>query len=266
MQLKQNKFEIEVLKHQNAKLIQKLSNLERKLNLMHMPSIKEEVNHVNHSHNHVNHQISSNNAIITAHSPVNSNHNQGYNVNECQEEKARSNSNNNNQNGVNITKITSELLLYRQKFSSLQEQVHSPSPKAIQQEAQEEKKCTAPSLNDKQQELQDWLKQKHLNEYFDNFISNGFDDLDTLKLITNKELTAIGIDKIGHKMKIMRNIQSLIHPSLNNMNRSPSPITICGNGYEYNTNANSTLKSPQLQSSQSPSHSQAGNRNNQRVN
>eukprot|EP01083_Nonionella_stella_P006349 18430_1 len=45
--------------------------------------------------------------------------------------------------------------------------------------------------------------------YFDLFIENGIEDLDTIKEFTQNELQMIGIDKIGHRMKIMKCIRTL---------------------------------------------------------
>merc|ERR1712113_733335 len=46
-------------------------------------------------------------------------------------------------------------------------------------------------------------------EYFDLFIENGVDTLNVAKLLTKNELKAIGINKIGHQLKIMDAIQAL---------------------------------------------------------
>eukprot|EP01083_Nonionella_stella_P053140 140697_1 len=73
--------------------------------------------------------------------------------------------------------------------------------------------------NDKKQELSGsdkvrlWLSELQLSEYFDNFVLNGFDDVASIAEIRKynmmNTLGEIGIKKIGHKMKIIKAIQSI---------------------------------------------------------
>merc|ERR1719295_1303170 len=46
-------------------------------------------------------------------------------------------------------------------------------------------------------------------EYYELFIENGVETLNVAKLLTKSELKAIGINKIGHQLKIMEGIQAL---------------------------------------------------------
>ena len=45
-------------------------------------------------------------------------------------------------------------------------------------------------------------------EYYELFVENGVDTLNVAKLLTKSELKAIGINKIGHQLKIMEEIQA----------------------------------------------------------
>eukprot|EP01083_Nonionella_stella_P303053 1047480_1 len=57
--------------------------------------------------------------------------------------------------------------------------------------------------------LRVWLTNVVGLPYFDLFIENGIEDLDTIKEFTQNELQMIGIDKIGHRIKIMKCIRTL---------------------------------------------------------
>lgn len=56
--------------------------------------------------------------------------------------------------------------------------------------------------------LYSWLKNdvNLFDEYYDIFIQNGLDDMTTVCALTDKELDLIGIHKIGHKIKIIQEI------------------------------------------------------------
>ena len=59
-------------------------------------------------------------------------------------------------------------------------------------------------------EFYEWLENVvKLPQYFDVFIKNGFEDLESICDITKDELTQINITKLGHQKKIIREIQKL---------------------------------------------------------
>ena len=61
-----------------------------------------------------------------------------------------------------------------------------------------------------QQKLKAWLENTVcLGQYFDVFIENGVEDLDTVKLLTMNEIKGMGVDKIGHQMKLLHQIVKL---------------------------------------------------------
>ena len=57
-------------------------------------------------------------------------------------------------------------------------------------------------------------------EYYDLFVENGVDTLNVAKLLTKSELKMIGINNIGHLVKIMEGIQALNQ----NEDKLPAPV------------------------------------------
>ena len=57
----------------------------------------------------------------------------------------------------------------------------------------------------------DWLAQYKLGDYTQLFEASGYDRTDFLVSITSDELTEIGVQKPGHRKKIMSALSSLVH-------------------------------------------------------
>ena len=57
----------------------------------------------------------------------------------------------------------------------------------------------------------DWLSNYKLGDYTHLFEASGYDRTDFLLSITSDELVEIGVQKPGHKKKIMSAVSSLIH-------------------------------------------------------
>ncbi len=57
----------------------------------------------------------------------------------------------------------------------------------------------------------DWLSSYKLGDYAHLFEASGYDRTDFLLSITSDELVEIGVQKPGHKKKIMSAVSSLIH-------------------------------------------------------
>ena len=74
-------------------------------------------------------------------------------------------------------------------------------------------------LQKNRNELKEWITNiVQLPEYYDIFIYNGIEDLSTVKLININTLKQMGVDKIGHQMKILHKVQQLnsgINQSMN---------------------------------------------------
>ena len=65
-------------------------------------------------------------------------------------------------------------------------------------------------INHKKTELHKWFKYEVcLEEYYDLFIKNGFEELNTLISINMNDLVSLGINKLGHRIKIMQSIAKL---------------------------------------------------------
>merc|ERR1712129_332426 len=66
------------------------------------------------------------------------------------------------------------------------------------------------NMDPRKKSLKEWMENKvQLPEFYDLFIENAIDDLETVKLLTKEELKEIGIQKIGHLKKILREITFL---------------------------------------------------------
>eukprot|EP01084_Bolivina_argentea_P203086 346899_1 len=66
------------------------------------------------------------------------------------------------------------------------------------------------NMNIQQEKLKMWLENKvKLKQYFNVFIESGIDDLETVCLLTKDSLKDMGIDKVGHQVKLLSNIKQL---------------------------------------------------------
>ena len=57
--------------------------------------------------------------------------------------------------------------------------------------------------------IRNWLKFLDVDEYSDSFIDNGYDDLETVKLIKRRDLEAIGVDLEDHQDYLLASVQIL---------------------------------------------------------
>ena len=66
------------------------------------------------------------------------------------------------------------------------------------------------SMNKDKQEFKQWITVKlNLPEYYDVFVEQGIDTLKVVQLMTKEELIEMGINKVGHRMQILKEIQLL---------------------------------------------------------
>eukprot|EP01084_Bolivina_argentea_P089610 161658_1 len=106
----------------------------------------------------------------------------------------------NDKNGQNITNVSCELLLVRQRYASLQQQIYDMG---------NGNKNNINRKLSKKEELRKWLKDTvDLEEYFDILVENGYDEMESVKLLRMNELTLL-IEKMGHRAKLMRYIAML---------------------------------------------------------
>eukprot|EP01083_Nonionella_stella_P016795 46881_1 len=68
-----------------------------------------------------------------------------------------------------------------------------------------QKLSTIPKMNPKQLELKSWLQNEvGFVQYYVTFMENGIEDLSIASMLTMETIKSMGIDKIGHQMKILR--------------------------------------------------------------
>ena len=63
-----------------------------------------------------------------------------------------------------------------------------------------------------EQQVQRWfpsLGNTYYNDYYRMFIDNGFDEMNLIVTMNDNELQQIGINKIGHRKKILLEIEKL---------------------------------------------------------
>lgn len=58
-------------------------------------------------------------------------------------------------------------------------------------------------------ELKQWMKNEVKLPYYRLFKGHGFEDLESIRYITVNELKEMKIDKVGHRMKLLREIAKL---------------------------------------------------------
>jgi hypothetical protein len=67
--------------------------------------------------------------------------------------------------------------------------------------------------------VREWLSRINLERYFDQFIANGYDDLDTVENLTDEDLDAIGVTLAGHRKRL----KATSHESSMGSNPPPQP-------------------------------------------
>ena len=53
-----------------------------------------------------------------------------------------------------------------------------------------------------------------MEEYSEGFIENGYDDLETVKLIEREDLIAIGVNRSDHQVAVMRKYKVVLFETL----------------------------------------------------
>lgn len=56
----------------------------------------------------------------------------------------------------------------------------------------------------------EWLKYLDLEQYYDSFVDNGYDDLEMCKQIGEEDLDAIGVTKACHRQSIRQAVRTLL--------------------------------------------------------
>ena len=59
-------------------------------------------------------------------------------------------------------------------------------------------------------ESEKWMEfEVKLPRYFELLVENGFEDMESMKDITMEHLREMGIDEIGHKLRLMKSVAAL---------------------------------------------------------
>lgn len=80
----------------------------------------------------------------------------------------------------------------------------------------------------------EWLKYLDLEKYYENFVDNGYDDLEMCKQIGEEDLDAIGVTKNAHRQLIRQAVRTLlekggtaVYISLEECRRIGGKVRIC---------------------------------------
>ena len=66
------------------------------------------------------------------------------------------------------------------------------------------------SQENEESQMREWMEYTvKLPQYFEVLRDNGFEDLESMRDITMEHLREIGIDKIGHRLKLMKSVAVL---------------------------------------------------------
>ena len=96
-----------------------------------------------------------------------------------------------------IAALTQQMGVLQQEFAVLKESENKDGDEEVQEQPEAEK-------------LRKWMKDEvKLPRYFNVLRDNGFDNLESLQDLTDWDLKEMGIDKMGHRRRIMRNVNML---------------------------------------------------------
>ena len=126
------------------------------------------------------------------------------------QQKSSNFSNQNNQNMNNNNKQPD----LQQNMQNMQNQIQQMQNMMMNMQshimANDDTDNDTKSDNDDKEELREWLKDVvKLPQYFQVFIENGIEDLDTVAALDKDTLKQIGIDKVGHQLKILTNAKTI---------------------------------------------------------
>eukprot|EP01083_Nonionella_stella_P179101 634752_1 len=125
-----------------------------------------------------------------------------------------------------MDKLVNTVQSLQQQFTDLQQRMHvheeeKDSIDSLRAEIKVMKhdlrKLASIAKNDpKQLELKSWLQNEvGFPQYYDIFMENGIEDLSITSLLTMETIKRMGIDKMGHQMKILRAVTKLNNNDIN---------------------------------------------------
>ena len=93
-----------------------------------------------------------------------------------------------------IAALTQQMGVLQQEFAVLKESENKDGDEEVQEQPEAEK-------------LREWMRNEvKLPRYFNVLKDNGFDNMESLQDLTSWDLKEMGIDKMGHRRRIMRNV------------------------------------------------------------
>ena len=106
----------------------------------------------------------------------------------------------------------------QQRFQSMEDQIDSLKA-ALEAQSSEIKQLRKDMMSsqgiqcsqeNEASELQKWMENEvKLPQYFELLIENGFEDMESMRDITMEHLREMGMDKIGHRLKLMKSVATL---------------------------------------------------------
>merc|ERR1712141_624660 len=129
------------------------------------------------------------------------------------------------QQDVQLAALVAELERLKSKVTQLECAVHNSGGKQVDDTTKRER-------------FKQWLiNEADLPQYLDHLTENGFEDVKSLKDLTKEYMDQIGIDKIGHQLKLMRLIRKMnanVNGQMNgnmNMGQIPGPPHYSGHSF-----------------------------------
>eukprot|EP01083_Nonionella_stella_P179099 634743_1 len=124
-----------------------------------------------------------------------------------------------------MDKLVNNVQSLQQQFTDLQQRMHVQEEEKDSDSLWAEIKVIKHDLrtlssiaktNPKQLELKSWLQNEvGFPQYYDIFMENGIEDLSITSLLTMETIKRMGIDKMGHQMKILRAVTKLNNNDIN---------------------------------------------------
>eukprot|EP00484_Ammonia_sp_Unknown_P019217 CAMPEP_0197036396 /NCGR_PEP_ID=MMETSP1384-20130603/13906_1 /TAXON_ID=29189 /ORGANISM="Ammonia sp." /LENGTH=667 /DNA_ID=CAMNT_0042466573 /DNA_START=33 /DNA_END=2032 /DNA_ORIENTATION=- len=147
------------------------------------------------------------------------------------------------------------------KILKLQQQQQQQSPHAQTCTNAVETGTASTDSCSEHDKVQQWLTEiVRLPQYFGLLLENGYDDLESIEDLTVSELQQIGIEKVGHRKKLIKYAGKLRQHRAAERQDETSPHFCTGSGVNSNENKSSSLHSPASSRlfTPSPKHQRAG--------
>ena len=117
-----------------------------------------------------------------------------------------------NLHGLDVNdKIEKRFLSMEDKFDSLKATLESVTSRISELSEDMTRLQERQGIQKKEEsKLKKWMENEvKLPQYVDLLMENGFEDMESMRDITMEHLREIGIDKIGHRLKLMKSVAKL---------------------------------------------------------